>query len=134
VRLTTQSALNLFNGLAALDGYDRVVKKGDDEIVVRGHFKFSGTFRRLLGRNMTNLRVEIDHYEKAHNALIEQLADGGNVVPPEKLADFAAQKNALLNEEVEVDLKQFSESELNLDENVAISHNVYSLIQPLLME
>jgi hypothetical protein len=133
LKLTLEAAGKVKAALSqGLDGYDRVIRDGERERVVREPYKFDAGLRLALAVLENRVDVLIADYNKARSALIKSLADGGAKVPEEKMSEFIEQHQVLLDKECEInDVGRIKTSELALDKN-PIPASVLALLMPVL--
>lgn len=118
MHITTGDAIKLFNGLASLDGIDRVVTDGQSEKVVRDYFQISGVIRMRIARIMIALQAVVDAHTTARNALITSIGKGaGSLTQPADIAAFEQQMAAMLAERHTVEIATISEADLDLEKN-----------------
>lgn len=118
MQITIDKALSLRAGLTALDGYNKIIKNGENESTAVVPFKLSGVMRMTIARNISRLEQPLADYNKARNEVIKSLAGpDGNAVPPEKLAEFLAQDVGMRKQETELSLTKLKVADLNLDDN-----------------
>jgi len=131
MKIKSGEVIDLLTGLSSLDGYERVVKDGSNEKVMREFYTLKGGLRLTIAKNMNCLQVLAKAIRDARNGLIREHADGGDRVPPGKMVEYGEQERVLLDTEHEVDLETIRLSELSLDKN-PIPVSVIALISPLL--
>ena len=131
MKLTLQVMLGVAAGLRGLDGYDKIVKDGERERVVKEYYKLGGGLRLLIAKNLNLLDVQQVLYQKARAELVRSMLDDTGEIPKNKTADFLAEERKMLEVESEIDLAVIKPNELNLDVN-PIPGTTLSLIQPIL--
>lgn len=139
MKIPTRVAVEIANGLAGLDGRNISAKDNNVERVISAPYKFSGTLRKIIFRNLARLRVEIEVHNNASQALFRSIS-GGREMMDEKdpaqaalLATYHAQLRDLLNEEVEVELQPIFLSALDLDKN-DIPGSILAMLDPIIKE
>lgn len=118
MKLARKEALRLHNAISALDGYDRVIRKNNEDQVVRGHYKFSSDVLLTLAINGNVLLPVAEAYGRARQKVTMAHADeNGDVKGKDSVAAVEAAIETLLDEELELDLKPIKAPDLKLDEN-----------------
>lgn len=131
MKLTLQSALTIAAGLRSLDGYDRIVKDGERERVVREFYKLGGGLRLSIAMSLNKLDALQVAHQKTYSVLAMAAADEKGEIQPAKVAELTKAQNDMLDAEQEIDLAPIEVAGLNLDAN-PIPGTTLSLIQPLL--
>ena len=122
------------DGLAQLDGYDRVARDGAREFVVREFYKFGKGLRSLIAGNISTARTALRLLDEKNKDLIAQFAEGERQVPDKNIAEFAEAQRNLLKGSSGVSLSAFRRikfDELDLDKN-PIPPSVLSMLEPIL--
>jgi hypothetical protein len=127
MKLTYKSILQLRAALATLDGLEKSVEVRGHAQLIKKPFKFAGKTRLKIARNLRVVEAAFDDYDAARVGLVRELSDGGEQVPPEKIAGFTQRLGELLAEETDVALRPLAETELNLDDN-EISHTTLAVL------
>lgn len=94
VTLTYEEAANILPALSALDSYEDI---DNQQKMVKRFYKFSGSVRLAIAKDITALRNVLLVFRDAHNAKIQELT-GGDVGNKEKQDSVAAAVNASDNE------------------------------------
>ena len=138
MKLKVRQILEIYAALQMLDGYEKPVGKGDEQKTIRVSYQFSGKTRKKIARNMTQLRIEVDEFSTASDALFRQLSGGKETLDPNdkkeasQIGEFNRQKIEMMNEETdELKLKLFTDDEFDLDKN-PIPGTVYAALLPLI--
>lgn len=138
MNLKTRHAIELYSALNALDGYFKPVKDGDRECgKINVPYKFSGSLRRIIFRNIAKLKIEIEAYNAASQAMFKEVAgerdslDEKNPEEAKLLAVYRSRVNVLADEEISVDLQRITEDALALDDN-AIPGSVLAALDPII--
>ncbi len=137
MKMTMQTAINVFTALGQLDGLQQAVRNGATSAVINVPYDFKGSLRRIIYRNHAILRAEIDAFNLASQAEWRRIV-GDRARLDETVAADAALKaeydqkmRELQNEEVEIGLKYIQEDALNLDKN-PIPGSVLSMLEPII--
>jgi len=117
MKLSLESIIRLNVGLSQLDGYDKIVKQGETERVVRVYYKLTAGFRLAMAMNLDRLQPIVSAYNKARNNIILELSEGSGKVPDDKNAEFNSQDVDILDEIHTIKLTKIKENELDLDNN-----------------
>lgn len=134
MKLTLKQILDASSAVKALDVYERVVREGGTERVVREPYRFGGATRMTLARTQAALQAHSDAFDKAHNALIRELANGQDHIPADAAGSkqmFVEEIGKLLASEHPIEIAQLSEADLKLDDN-PIPPSVLTALLPLL--
>ena len=131
MKLTLQSALAVAQGLRGLDVFDRIVKDGERERIVKEYYKLGGGLRLMIAKNLNLLDAQQTLYQKVRADLVRTMLDDTGEIPKNKTADFLAEERKVLEGEIDIDLSIIKSTELNLDAN-PIPATTLSLIQPIL--
>ena len=132
MKLTIESAINIHAGLKQLDSYERAIKDGERERVVREFYKFGGGMRLLIAKNLNRLDIVVSTFQAARDGLVYEFSsDGKAEVLPEKMAAFGKAVRDLMIVEEEVELTRIKSDELKLDEN-PVPASTLSLLLPIL--
>jgi len=121
MKLTVKQALEMFQALGQLDSYQNGAEKPT-------LYKYGGDIRLQLAIARRKLREIQEDYVEARNKLLMEITDGVGELPtlpsgPEravmlrKHVEFAKREEALLEAEVDVDIKPIPAEALKLDEN-----------------
>lgn len=111
MKLSTQDIVRIVD---ALQHFDVKTEGGNADA---RPYKIAGTVRMAMAKNIARCGEVINAYQKARNALIYDLAGGGNQVPTDKLAEFEKGQQVLLDAMHDVSLIRLRESQLDLDAN-----------------
>ena len=134
MQLTVQQILAASAALKALDTYERVVREGSNERVVREPYRFGGAVRMALARIQAGLRVHADAFDAAHDALVREISGGEAQIRPEmhgQQARFREEIGKVLAATHALDLPALTEADLRLDDN-PLPPSVLVALLPLL--
>jgi len=110
--LSTQQIIRIVEALQHFDTPQQGQADGS-----RKAYTLAGTVRMAMAKNIARASEVINAYQKARNAIVYELAEGGSTVPPGKLAEFEKAHQALLDERHDVTFIRLKETLFNLDEN-----------------
>jgi hypothetical protein len=79
-KLTIGECIEVYSALANLDAFDRVVKEGGTERVVKGQYRL-GEARMTIALNMGALRPVIDAANKTRQQIIAEVGEGATTKP-----------------------------------------------------
>jgi hypothetical protein len=65
-----------------LDSFDRVIKEGSTEKVIREPFSFAPIIRIEIAKNIATLKTDLDAFEAARQGIISQYTKGSMRFPP----------------------------------------------------
>lgn len=124
MKIKTSQLQQVFESHVALDGSDRLGEKagaqGTDK-VIRVPYKFAGSVRLTIARNMRALKEAFEDYDKARAALVRQHApDGKEEIEPNtpEMKAFAEAHKNLWDSELDLPgVKEITEADLDLDKN-----------------
>jgi hypothetical protein len=91
VSLTVQQTRELYVALSSLDGYDKVVKDGASEKVVKTPYAFGGGLRLAIGRNLLAVSPTVQAYDKANPRTLHSVSNGKDKLEGEGLVKFQAE-------------------------------------------
>jgi len=128
--LTVEQVIQIGNGIAALDGYDKIVKDGASEKSVHVPYQFGGGLRLLLASDLDKARTVIKRYQDAVQALFSAMQKDGKI-PDASLAQYTAEQRKMLDQPADVQLARIKADELKLSEN-PIPSSVLSNLVPIL--
>jgi hypothetical protein len=137
MKLTANSALLLLNGLAQLDGYDKVVKDGDSEKIVKTGFTLSAKTKLAIALTRKRVGDFVNPVFEQRNALLRNLADGGETLTDQvKIEEFKKQEKELLEAEEEIQITTITTDDLQLDNenNRNISPSIILMIEAALSD
>lgn len=120
VEVTVKEAMQILQGLKALDGFDRVVKDGNVEKIVNEPYKFSPNFIWMLTKNSVALLATVEKFELAKSKIIKEEAGADKRIDDKdtvKVQAVMEKINVLLEEKEELKLGMITMGELNLGEN-----------------
>lgn len=118
MKLLRKEALRLHNAISALDGYEKVVRKNNEDHVARGSYKIASDPLLKLAINGNLLLPVVEAFNRARQKVTMQHADeSGEVKGKEAVAAVEAEIQAMLDEQIEIDLKTITPADLKLDEN-----------------
>ena len=136
MKLSMTTALNLAQGLAFLDGYERVYKDGQGiERMARSGYTFSAKIKLIIALNRKRLRDVVDIFSTQRTALFTALSEGNESLEDKaKIETFKKQEKELLDHEEDVQLTMIGVDDLRLDDenNRNISPGVLVLLAPIL--
>jgi hypothetical protein len=127
--LTVEQVVVVANGLAQLDGYEKVVKDGAQEKVVKVPYNFGGGLRWSIAGNLEKGRAVAKRYEDSRKAVFDQMAKDGKI-PAEKEQVFTDELRKILDKPADIQLDHFKRDELKTQEN-PIPGSVLSLLLPI---
>lgn len=138
MKLTNEQAINLFSALNGLDGYDRVVNGSGTEQVVREIYRFGGTVRLAVAKNINALKPTVDAFTEARNSLIKEISNGAGhfntVTNPEMATKLLIEEKIIMEAETDnINLVTISVADLRLDENPIPSSRL-AFLSPILQE
>lgn len=134
MKFPIQNLIYLFDGLSSLDGYFKLIQEGTQEKSIKVNYKLSGKFRVLVGRNLNNLKTQIEIYQKARNDLIMEFSNNTGEVKGESIGVFQKENTKMLEEEIEIKLIKFKLEQLDLDNNPippSVISNLYLLLEDI---
>jgi hypothetical protein len=141
ITLKLSQVLELFQACQGFEGYNKMIKGGDDSVTVP--FDLDGLTRVALGMNVRALRsIAQAHGEAVDGLRKAHLPDGFDpktASPEDRAARIAAAQlfneevKKLADAEVEVKLRRVKIDDLKLDKN-PISPNQIALLEPILDE
>lgn len=117
-------------GLQQLDGYDRVVKDGQNERVVRQTYNLGPGLRLSIARNMEKLRRVDASLRQARLGVLQQFSGGESKVPDGNLIAYQAEDRKLMDAPCGEDLIRIKLDELKLSEN-PVPASVLSVLLPI---
>jgi hypothetical protein len=117
INLTIQQTRELYIALSALDGYDKVVKDGANEKIVKTPYVFGGGLRLAIGRNLLAIAPTVQAFDKANRELALQYSNGKDKLEGEPLVKFQNESQKMGEAKTTADLIKIKPSELKLDEN-----------------
>lgn len=130
MKLSIQAASQLAGGLRGLDGYQKLTSDGKP---ITEYFKLDGQVRLDIAIGLNRIDGALAVFNKARQDLVRQNAGDTGQIPPEKMAEFVAAEQEMLNAEQEIEIPAISKAGLKLDEN-PIPGTTLSLIVPLLAD
>lgn len=115
MKLKFSQAADLLAALAALDGYDRIIKDAGNERIARELYKL-GPLRLPIAKNIRVLREALEDFQRARNGLVMEASGGKGELDPKADPAGAAQLGlavqTLLDTEQELALEPLPEAEL----------------------
>jgi hypothetical protein len=117
VSLTVQQTRELYVALSSLDGYDKIVKDGASEKVVKTPYAFGGGLRLAIGRNLLAVSPTVQASIKASRDRFIQLSNGKDKLDGEALVKFQAESQTMQDARASLDVIKIKPTELKLDEN-----------------
>lgn len=80
--MSLQQGLDALGALQALDGHEQVVKEAGAERSVKVPYQLSGLVRLGIARDLSRLRLEVDHFQAARKAKIQEMNPTGSELKP----------------------------------------------------
>ena len=139
MQLALNSALELVAALRALDGYQRVIKSGENEQIIQASYKLDGSTRRKISKNIAVLKVEAAAFQEASSKLFQEISGGVDRLNPDileeafKITQFNRENDKLLKEVIEVELLTIAAAKLQLDDN-PIPGSVLASLEPIITD
>jgi hypothetical protein len=136
MKLTNRAVVELRQALTALDGVPTpITVEGKTQVYLK-NYEFSGSTRFKIGKNLSVLRPLAEVVEKSIDAVIRQYAvpkEGttDKMIPQEKVAEYNAERETILDIETEVAITKLTEEDLKLDVN-AIPGSVLSILSVMM--
>lgn len=124
MKISLSEALRVRNGLEyLLNGRDRIVRRNNEDTVIREPFKLEADTLLAIAINSGKLHGLQEAYTRAYNALIKELSGGTGSVPPasSEAINLAEKNQALLDAEHDVELTQIEVAKLKIDDNPGIA-------------
>lgn len=119
MKLTNRRIAELRQHMAALDGRAVPTTPGADGerggVYVKP-YNFTGTFRFRLSKLFHEIRNAAEVFDKARAGLEQQFAVR-NHIPADRVVEFSAELEKILDQEVEINAEKIVESDLRLDTN-----------------
>lgn len=137
MKLSINDMLGLLQGLAQLDGYDKVVDDKGTERIVRVGFTLSAQTKLTIAINRGRLGDVVTKFHEQRNALLKELSTGEDTLSdPVKLADFRKQEAEMLAHVETVVLTPISSVDLRMDDaqNVNISPGILVMLRLVLSD
>lgn len=128
-KLTVDQIASVTTGLSQLDTYDKTVKDGARETIVKQSYNFGGGLRWLIAGNLDKGRRIIKQYQDARTALVNSVAKDGKV-PDDKIQALNLEDRKMQDAVSDVQFDRIKAEELKLNEN-PIPASVLSLILPI---
>lgn len=128
-KLTVDQVASVTAGLSQLDTYDKTIKDGARETVVKQAYSFGGGLRWLIAGNLEKGRRVIKQYQEARAALVNSMAKDGKI-PDDKLQALNAEDRKMQEAVADVQFDRIRGDELKLNEN-PVPASVLSLILPI---
>jgi hypothetical protein len=129
--LTYEQALSVDQGLHALDGYQHIVKDGQQEMTVVEFYKLGPGVRVQIGLAIASLDAAAKTFAELQNKLIKQYSAGAGKVPDSAMSDYLAAISELRRTPSGVVVPHLTVKELNLDQN-PIPGSVLGMLSPIL--
>jgi len=129
--LTFEQALQVDQGLHALDGYKRIIKDGQREYEATELYKLGPGLRVQIGLAIARLDPVAREFQTQNNDLIRKYADGGTSVAAKNTQDYLAAFQALQKTSSGVVIPHIVVKELDLEHN-PIQGTVLGLLNPIL--
>jgi hypothetical protein len=118
--LSRNAIIALSTALRALDGRKTEVKDGDGRFhVINKPFELPGKTRMAIAKTLRHLRPELEAIDDATRALFKQHAGEKPEITPgtKEHAAFTVEQNALMREEIEVEVNMLPIGDLKIDTN-----------------
>lgn len=137
IKLSVDQVAIVYQGLAALDGYDKPVKDGQQEHSIKVFYEFGGGLRLSIARDMTKLREVVTVYQAARQAALASVGAiplGPDGKPDESSAparQFGVEDLKMRSDAQEIELDSIKTDELKLDKN-PIPASILSFLSPIL--
>ncbi|HZV33476.1 MAG TPA: hypothetical protein VFB72_02790 [Verrucomicrobiae bacterium] len=138
MQLTKQQILALAEAITGLDGQHLTQNVEGKVVSIFRSYRLAHTARWALARIQGCLRVAIDDFNRAKDALIAHHSNGAGVLNPQhaNFAQFVADLEKLKQEAIELHLDQINLADLKLEENEKAGHElpiaVLTALQPLI--
>ena len=129
--LTYEQALQVDQGLHALDGYQRIIKDGQQEKVAVELYKFGPGLRVQIGLAIAKLDPITREFQDQNNKLIQKYSDGETEMSAKHLQDYLAAFKALKGTSTGLIIPHITIKELDLEHN-PIQGTVIGLLSPIL--
>lgn len=132
--LTMAQAREVYGAILSLDGYQKIIRAGDQETAVRVPYSFSSGTLLALAKNTDRLKPVVTAFDTARTRLILDLSAGtGKLEDPEAQAKFLKELNEMLKAPQDVDLVKIRDAELGLGapKNNPIPPSVISQLAPI---
>jgi len=116
ISLSLADAINILAALEQLDGYDKVVKDGAAERVVKISYQLSGQIRLAIAKDLTHLRSALEMFKIARAGKIEEIVGANGTLPPGSEAETKLGKEItlMLSSKQNFDLVRLSSADLGL--------------------
>lgn len=131
MKLSIEQMIQINGGLAALDGYQKIIKDGERERVAQELYKLGGGLRLSIAKNKNKIEQILTAFQKARNDLVYQYGNGSASVPDDKAEAFSRDERPMLEMEHDIDISAIDVDQLKLDEN-PIPGTVLSALMPIL--
>lgn len=131
MKLSIEQIIQVNVGLAALDGYQKIIKDGERERIAQELYKLGGGLRLCIAKNKNRIETILTAFQKARNDLIYQYGKGTAVVPDDKAEAFSKDERPMLEMEHDIEISEIDVDQLKLDEN-PIPGTVLSALMPIL--
>lgn len=135
IKLRVSDALALKSAIEALDQGQQVILDQGTEAkkVVPQPFEFTGNVRFALAQNLAALRPVAESYEAQRVALIRRIGGAAGIAPDDgkRMLEFQERNQALLDAEVEVDVRRIALADWKLEHNPIPAAVLASLIRLL---
>lgn len=135
ITLSVDRAIALRNALSSLDGYERAVKDGANERIIKESYKFDPGARWAMSKNITALTPIFDSYRVAVNATIASIAGSKGKIDPgtTEEVEFNRQREELGKAMVTVDVVMLKQEELKAEVN-PIPPLILSFVSPVITQ
>lgn len=135
MEMLVSKALELRSALQACDGYQKVIKEGENEKTVFVLHELGFNIRFAIAKNLEQLDKVSETYVKMRNELIKSLAKNGTGIDPkneqEAMAKFYAEDRKNLDATIKVPIEKLKKADL---EKSNLSVNVLATIMPIIQE
>ena len=137
MKMSINAALSLMNGLAQLDGYDKVIRQGDADRSVHVGYTLPSATKISIALNRKRIGDVINVFNENRNNLVREFAESGDQIKdPVKVTEFRKREKEMLDKEEEFNLIIISIENLRLDDanNQNISPSLLIMIAPILSD
>lgn len=134
VKLTTEQVGVLLDVLKSkMESYEKIVKEGDRERVVKVFYQYEIGVRMAIAKNIPPLEYAWKSADKARVDAMMALSDGTGIIPPDGpvAAKFQMAWRDILNREHTLNLITITEADLKLKDN-ALPASVLAALLPIL--
>lgn len=143
IALAGDQALGMPGALPQLEGQPQPIAQGKDgdgkelppRILIKP-YEFSGKVRWAISKNLLALQEQVKAFEMTRVLLVKEAAGGAEKIPDEDhaaISKFTAKLNAIMDDEVKLELTRLSQDDLKLDVN-QIPFSVLTALAPILAD